>query len=98
MTLSFMPVKIKMLKKFMLIQIYYVLGHNIFALHFLTNGLRKVMENLSLENRIFHHNYLTLFLGNMNDVNYNYIYIYIFTKYNSNHYYILGLFIAEILN
>jgi hypothetical protein len=33
-------------KKFMLIQTFYVLGHNIFVLHFLRNGLKKLMENL----------------------------------------------------
>src|SRR6266496_4700694 len=56
-TLLFMLEKNQMLKKFMLIQIFYVLGLNIFAQYFLTNGLRKGMGNLFLENQIFHHNY-----------------------------------------
>ncbi|RIA91666.1 hypothetical protein C1645_767021, partial [Glomus cerebriforme] len=50
--------KNQMLKKFMHIQIFYVLGLNIFVLHSLTNGLKRRMENLFLENQIFHHNYL----------------------------------------
>ena len=43
----------KMLKKFTLIQISYVLGLNIFVLHSLMNGLKKKMESLFLENQIF---------------------------------------------
>ena len=38
---------------------------NIFAPHFLMNGLKRKMENLFSENRIFLHNYLTLSLGNV---------------------------------
>src|SRR5207245_8118136 len=48
----------------LLIRIFYVLGLNIFVLHFLMNGPRKEMENLFLKNQIFHHNYLISFLGN----------------------------------
>ncbi|POG71471.1 hypothetical protein GLOIN_2v1604579, partial [Rhizophagus irregularis DAOM 181602=DAOM 197198] len=46
----------------MLIQIFYVLGLNIFVLHFLMNGLKKKMENLFSENKILVHIYLILFL------------------------------------
>ncbi|RIA79625.1 hypothetical protein C1645_794015 [Glomus cerebriforme] len=63
MMLLFMLEKNQMLKKFMHIQIFYVLGLNIFVLHSLMNGPRKKMENLFLENKIFHQNYLTSFLG-----------------------------------
>ncbi|RIA87869.1 hypothetical protein C1645_776325, partial [Glomus cerebriforme] len=63
MTSLFMLEKNQMSKNFMHIQIFYVLDLNIFVLHFLMNGLRKKMENLFSENKIFHHNYLTLFLG-----------------------------------
>ncbi len=66
MTLLFMLEKNQMLKRFMHIRIFYVLGLNIFAPHFLMNELRKEMENLFLRNRIFHHNYLISFLGNYN--------------------------------
>ncbi|POG69907.1 hypothetical protein GLOIN_2v1622046, partial [Rhizophagus irregularis DAOM 181602=DAOM 197198] len=55
--------KNKILKKFMLIQMFCVLGLNIFVLHFLMNGPRKEMKNLFLENQIFHLNYLISFLG-----------------------------------
>ncbi|RIA84879.1 hypothetical protein C1645_783154, partial [Glomus cerebriforme] len=58
MMLLFMLEKNQMSKKFMRIQIFYALGLNIFILHFLMNGLRRRMENLFLENQIFHHNYL----------------------------------------
>ncbi|RIA82464.1 hypothetical protein C1645_788301, partial [Glomus cerebriforme] len=63
MMLLFMQEKNQILKKFMLIQIFYVSGLNIFVLHFLMNGLKKRMENLFSGNRIFHHKYLTSFLG-----------------------------------
>ena len=56
----------KLFETEMLIQIFCVLGLNIFVLHFLMNGLKKEMENLFLENRIFRHNYLISFLGNCN--------------------------------
>ena len=36
-----------------------------FALCFLMNGLKKKMENLFSENRIFRHIYLTLFLSKL---------------------------------
>ncbi|RGB35831.1 hypothetical protein C1646_698748 [Rhizophagus diaphanus] len=65
MTLLFMLVKSNMLKKFMLIPIFYLLDLNTFALHFLMNGLKRKMENLFLKNQIFLHNYLILFLGNL---------------------------------
>src|SRR6266498_3887918 len=84
MTLLFMLEKNQMLKRFMLIRIFYVLGLNIFAPHFLTNGLRKQMGNLFLGNRIFHHNYLILFLGNYNI--YEKLQHFIFFKKSSNHY------------
>ena len=64
MMLLFMLEKNKILKKFVLIQIFYVLGLNIFVLHFLMN-VRKKMENLFLENQIFHLNYLISFSGNV---------------------------------
>ena len=47
------------------IQIFCVLGHNIFVVHFLMNGLKKKMENLFLGNQTFRPTYLTLFLGNV---------------------------------
>ncbi|POG69938.1 hypothetical protein GLOIN_2v1622243, partial [Rhizophagus irregularis DAOM 181602=DAOM 197198] len=61
MTLLSMLERDKIEKKFMLIQIFCVLGLNISVLHFLMNGLRKEMENLFLKNQIFHPNYLILF-------------------------------------
>src|SRR5579871_6612709 len=53
MMLLFMQERSQMLKKFMLIQISYVLGPIIFVQHFLMNGQKKLMENLFLENQIF---------------------------------------------
>ena len=73
MMLLFMLEKNQTLKKFMLIQIFYALGQNIFTQHSLTNGLKKKMENLFSENQIFLLTYLTLFSGN------NYI-IFIITE------------------
>ena len=73
----------QMLKKFVHIQIFCVLDLNIFVLHFLTNGPRKETENLFLGNRIFHHNYLILFLGNYNI--YNKFQHFILKKYISNY-------------
>src|SRR6266496_2746901 len=97
MTLLFMQEKNQMLKRFMHIRIFYVLGLNIFALHFLMNGLRKEMENLFLGNRIFRHNYLISFLGNYNIYNkfQHFILKKIFLTININ---ISDLFIVEILN
>ncbi|POG53477.1 hypothetical protein GLOIN_2v1740706, partial [Rhizophagus irregularis DAOM 181602=DAOM 197198] len=63
MMLLFTLVKSNMLRKFMLIQIFYLLGLNTFVLLFLMNGLRKRMENLFSKIQIFLHNYLILFLG-----------------------------------
>ena len=45
------------------VQVFYVLGPNIFALHFLTNGLRRVMGNSFLKNQIFLLTYLISFSG-----------------------------------
>src|SRR5437764_292866 len=53
MMLLFMREKNQMLKKFTLIQIFYPLGPNIFALHFLMNGPKKRKENLFSKNQTF---------------------------------------------
>src|SRR6185437_4977261 len=88
MTLLFMQEKVKMLKKFMLIQIFCVLGLNIFVLHFLMNGLRKKMENLFSKNQTLRHNYSISFLGKV----LIFMIVYFKKKY-SNHLIILIRFI-----
>ena len=53
------------IKKSILIQIFYVLGQNIFVRHFLMNGPKKKMENLFLGNQTFRLIYLISFSGDL---------------------------------
>src|SRR6266498_2260184 len=50
MMLLSMPVRMKILKRYVRIQLFYVLGLNIFAQHSQMNGPRERMENLFLKN------------------------------------------------